>query len=223
MLVSNQRPLPCEVCRAGPNAPRCIKTFSILTPISPSAWSMFSCRLLLFSIPVAAWLQHTIPFRVDDHGRVGHKRGAGSVVETPGRVDARHRRRGRAALGVARAPRPRGVRAVLLGLLPGGAPLAQPCRAPRGGHRNLRLPGARRARPGGALVGLGRGTLGRRSRHGRRHLLPPVRGARGGRVDPGGREAVRSPPPVPGHRVGAVRARARKTGGRRLACKAAGL
>ena len=95
MLVSNQRPLPCEVCRAGPNAPRSIKTFSILTPISPSAWSMFSCRLLLFSIPVAAWLQHTVPFRVDDHGRVGHKRGAGSVVETPGRVDARHRRRGR--------------------------------------------------------------------------------------------------------------------------------
>ena len=194
MLVSNQRPLPCEVCRAGSNASCSIGKFSILTPIPTSAWSMFSWRFLMFSTPAAAGLQHTVPFRVDDHLRVGHKRGADSVVETPDRVDARNRRRERAALGVARVLRPRGVRAVLLVLLPGGDPLAQHRRAPRGGHRNLRLPGARRPRLGGVLVGLGRGTLGRRPRHEHRHLLPPVRGARGGRVDPGTRSPTSGKP-----------------------------
>ncbi len=60
MLVSNQRPLPCEVCRAGSNTPCSIEKFSILTPIPPSTWSMFFCRFLAFSTPVAAWLQHTV-------------------------------------------------------------------------------------------------------------------------------------------------------------------
>jgi hypothetical protein len=125
MLVSNQRPLPCEVCRAGPNTPCSIRTCTILTPISPSAWSMFSCRFLLFSTPVAAWLQHTVPFRVEDQRRVGHKRRADSVVEIPDRVDARHRRRGRAALGVARVTTPtRGT-----GGSTGSAPRRRPARA----------------------------------------------------------------------------------------------
>jgi hypothetical protein len=54
---------------------------------------------------------------------------------------------------------------------------------------------------------VGSGAHGYRPRLGHRHLLPSVRIARSGRVEPGGRGPVCSPSSVPGHSVGALRAR----------------
>jgi len=57
MLVSNQRPLPCEVCEAYSTASYYIQVFRIFMPISSFTGSMSSYRLLVFSAPVTARLQ----------------------------------------------------------------------------------------------------------------------------------------------------------------------
>jgi len=68
MLVSNQRPLPCEVCQADHNASCLIEVFRIVTPTSPLTESMFSYHLLVFSAQVAAQLQHA---DLSDNSRAG--------------------------------------------------------------------------------------------------------------------------------------------------------
>jgi hypothetical protein len=59
----------------------------------------------------------------------------------------------------------------------------------------------------GVYVSACAGVDGRRARKEHRHLLSPVRSARGGRVERGGRALARSPSARPGYGVGALRTR----------------
>ena len=63
--LSNQRPLPCEVCKVDSSTSCTIGTFRILMPSSPFTGRIFSYRLLVFSAQVAA----SFPF--SDNSRLG--------------------------------------------------------------------------------------------------------------------------------------------------------